>query len=252
MKSIRRICLILIALFLIAGISLALITRKKQQDFSRVFPDERLGILQFHMEPSFAPLPVPSLEELENISQEILLICPTQREMIGTNTRLEATVQKVFTSACGLSEGQTIWLYEPFRLFIRESGNASLLYDNSYLLPLICGKNYLVFLNRREVAEEYQYTERDLHTFFYSSMAAGAFAVDPALSGSVFRLREFLTDTQLYDNAYTKSMSESERMEYQSARRKEFPPETRLVRSLRDYAFVTTDFYGFVPDEEIS
>lgn len=243
----KRIPLLVIGLSAVLGLFLALRHRGTVQGVISVSDEDLL-----HCTMSLNTIwqdSIPSLSELETGSQEILLVRPVSRQLIKEDVLTSLIVIKVFHSARQYKTGDQIWLFEPYGL--RTEGDTAPAVKSisafSYTNPLLLGEEYLVFLNRREISELYQYSERDLNTFVYANRAVGAFSVN--MQEIVLQVRLFSGSDGIV-RGYTENWSQEARNNYLKERYAKYTKTDYTWQIVKDYSFITSDYYGFIPDNE--
>ena len=185
----RKIYAAAALVLLFIGVGLALYYRSYEHHPETVKEEqiERLTA-RFLQNPEREMNRVPTWEEVKRDAEEIVCARVKARTlMAGYDLLSEMEVTRVLHSESGLKEGETIWVYEPVSVYMNPDPEKlrklDVVYEEGWIqtdgfqLPLREELTYLLFLKRREIADCYQYSERDQRTFLFSNRLVSAFPV---------------------------------------------------------------------------
>lgn len=175
--KIKIICILLSAVFLVAGIVIAVSYRAglKTADLS----DEALAnykIEYLQSGESYGSLTLISARDIVQNSDAIYLVEATGNRTLSENEILsEVTVKHCFKQYKDIKENETIYIYEPVIVNIYKTNRTvggtvsggSITLSNLNIMEK--NKTYIVFLKFFERPEEYyNYSEREQRTFLFT------------------------------------------------------------------------------------
>ena len=185
--KVRRIYIAAALALFVAGVSLALYYRSYEKHPETITEEqmERLTA-RFTGNAAREMSPVPTREELEKNAGEVVWAKVNRRTgMADYDVLSEMEVVRVLCSASGLREGEKIWVYEPYKLYVNpnleKARSLDIVFEEGWIdtdgfqLPLREGDSYLLFIKRREITDYYHYSDRDEHTFLFSDRLVSAF-----------------------------------------------------------------------------
>lgn len=209
--KIKIICILLSAVFLIAGIWIAVSYRAglKTADLS----DEALAnykIEYLQSGESYGSLTLISARDIVQNSDAIYLVEATGNRTLSENEILsEVTVKHCFKQYKDIKENETIYIYEPVKVNIYKTnrtvgGTVSggyIMLSNFNIMEK--NKTYIVFLKFFERPEEYyNYSEREQRTFLFTDKNVGLFPCETDVNCLVINIDStvrFYNEIREYD-----------------------------------------------------
>ena len=208
--KIKIICILLSAVFLVAGIVIAVSYRAglKTADLS----DEALAnykIEYLQSGESYGSLTLISARDIVQNSDAIYLVEATGNRTLSENEILsEVTVKHCFKQYKDIKENETIYIYEPVKVNIYKTnrtvgGTVSggyIMLSNFNIMEK--NKTYIVFLNFFERPEGYNYSEREQRTFLFTEKNVGLFPCETDVNCLVINIDStvrFYNEIREYD-----------------------------------------------------
>jgi len=200
----RRIFFIAFCAIILIGVMIALSFRMSIPSFE--ITNETLEDLPFcgYNLDEFTNSVPPSVQQLSEDSVLIVQVKPTgNRELCkGENdaeTLTEVVIESVMKSTNNIKQGDTIYVHEPVYIgYTRIHVDVRLRSINNIMQE---EKSYLLCLQYFSRPEGYKYSEKDLHTFFYTSELYGAYPMQTSLAciSNLENFEKTYGETKQYD-----------------------------------------------------